>query len=801
GPNTFDIAVSGMNQPGFVRPLVGAGAVVDAAGNSSADVVEGDNSVYYSAGLSTLVVDDDGFASETDCDSPFPAYATIQSAINAAANGNTIKVCPGTYAENLIVDKKLTLQGPNFGIAGNGVRGPEAVITTPTSDPTDEDNFIVGIKASGVIFDGFTVDGDNTSLPASAYHFNGATIDATVGVDSLDASNKGFWSSPGFGHNDPHVTVSHNIVQNLGEMGIAVNGNNAAGNQNSTVANNKIDNIPGIVYGGAMYLGNNGWTDAIDNVITRVSLGIVVENMSSASTSGTATISGNNISSRGLGIRPNLAYSYSSTILQVANNTISSYLETSTGVSPASKWRGIRIESWNAGVPLTVSGNTIAPDRSALQTAGYTRVDGIWLTNTYSTSNLISITGNTISNTLRGIAHTIPGTPTVTGNALYNNDVGVYVGHDVQFGNTTESYATGGISATQNNLVGNGTGIVKDTSAGLPPDTGGTVIGTVTANNNYWGSAYGPGPIASGLGDPVSANVNYTPFETAALGCAPAVAYPTVTVEQAGSDPSATSPIHFTVTFSAPVTGLNGSKFRLSGTAGATTATVRSGTGAGPYDVEVSGMSGSGTVILDLYSGGGVTSSGVPSVASTSTDNTVTFDNTPPTVTSITRADSNPTNAVSVDFNVTFSESVNNVDLGDFSLSPTVTGATLTTISGSGANYTVTVNTGTGDGSLGLSIPAGSDIADAALNTLGGLPFTTGDTYTIDKTGPAPVVAAVNDPDSASPVDFTVDFGETTTGFDPTDVTIGGTANPTGFTISGTGPYTISVTGMNQSGT
>ena len=43
------------------------------------------------------------------------------------------------------------------------------------------------------------------------------------------------------------------------------------------------------------------------------------------------------------------------------------------------------------------------------------------------------------------------------------------------------------------------------------------------------------------------------------------------------------------------------------------------------------------------------------------------FDISPPSVTSITRANANPTNATSVDFTVTFSETVTRVGTGDFS--------------------------------------------------------------------------------------------------------------------------------------
>ena len=55
---------------------------------------------------------------------------------------------------------------------------------------------------------------------------------------------------------------------------------------------------------------------------------------------------------------------------------------------------------------------------------------------------------------------------------------------------------------------------------------------------------------------------------------------------------------------------------------------------------------------------------------------------------------------------VVFSESVTGVDAADFALVTTgaVTGATITTVSGSGSQYTVTANTGTGNGTLGLNL-------------------------------------------------------------------------------------------------
>lgn len=51
------------------------------------------------AQAATLVVDGDGMASATNCADMDPAYLTISLAVMAASPGDTIKVCPGSYAE------------------------------------------------------------------------------------------------------------------------------------------------------------------------------------------------------------------------------------------------------------------------------------------------------------------------------------------------------------------------------------------------------------------------------------------------------------------------------------------------------------------------------------------------------------------------------------------------------------------------------------------------------------------------------------------------------------------------------
>ncbi len=106
---------------------------------------------------------------------------------------------------------------------------------------------------------------------------------------------------------------------------------------------------------------------------------------------------------------------------------------------------------------------------------------------------------------------------------------------------------------------------------------------------------------------------------------------PTVTINQASgqSDPTNASPINFTVVFSEPVADFTTGDVMLSGTAGASTATV---TGSGTtYNVAVSGMTGSGTVIASLAAGIATDGAGNANLASTSTDNTVTRNLAPQT--------------------------------------------------------------------------------------------------------------------------------------------------------------------------
>jgi Bacterial Ig-like domain len=113
------------------------------------------------------------------------------------------------------------------------------------------------------------------------------------------------------------------------------------------------------------------------------------------------------------------------------------------------------------------------------------------------------------------------------------------------------------------------------------------------------------------------------------------VTAPTVTINQGVSqpDPTSVSPVVFTVVFSEPVFGFTAADVSLSGsTAGGTLLVAVSGSGA-DYSVSVTGMTTGGTVVATIPAGGAVDAASNPNTASTSVDNTVTWQSSGQTAT------------------------------------------------------------------------------------------------------------------------------------------------------------------------
>ena len=282
----------------------------------------------------------------------------------------------------------------------------------------------------------------------------------------------------------------------------------------------------------------------------------------------------------------------------------------------------------------------------------------------------------------------------------------------------------------------------------------------------------------------------------------PGVLWVTINQAPGQADPTSVSPIQFVVKFKDPVEGFTASDINFSGSTKPETlsATVTPDDPLADkedeYLVEVTGMSGDGTVVVSIPAGVAKDASSNENVASTSSDNRVDYLMGNPTVT-INQASgqADPTNASPVEFTVVFSEAVTGFTGTDIDFTGSTTpGALSATIVGTspGAEYTVQVTGMTGDFLVVASVEAGAAQDEFANPSL---PSTSTDNeVTYDAVAPAVLLSTTaGDPTSLSPIPVTITFSEPVTGFTIADigVTNGTAAN---FVAVSETVYTVEIT-------
>ena len=119
--NVYDIAILADVNPISYTDIV-------AMSNANNEAVIEDQRVSPPV-LSVVYVDDSAAACTSDCGGQALSVPDIAPAIPRAVTGGTIKVLPGTYTENVNVNKALKLRGA----AGGGFS--TAVSTAPTAAP------------------------------------------------------------------------------------------------------------------------------------------------------------------------------------------------------------------------------------------------------------------------------------------------------------------------------------------------------------------------------------------------------------------------------------------------------------------------------------------------------------------------------------------------------------------------------------------------------------------------------------------------------------------------------------------
>ena len=114
--------------------------------------------------------------------------AVIQPEVDNAVAGDTVLVKAGTYPENVIVGKTLTLKGANAGVAGDALRGPESIVDgTDTSSPFQ-------VTANNVVLNGFKVVNGSNGLGAGI-HTSPANSGTTIVNSVISANTIGIYAN------------------------------------------------------------------------------------------------------------------------------------------------------------------------------------------------------------------------------------------------------------------------------------------------------------------------------------------------------------------------------------------------------------------------------------------------------------------------------------------------------------------------------------------------------------------------------------------------------------------------------
>jgi hypothetical protein len=182
-------------------------------------------------------------------------------------------------------------------------------------------------------------------------------------------------------------------------------------------------------------------------------------------------------------------------------------------------------------------------------------------------------------------------------------------------------------------------------------------------------------------------------------------------------------------------------------------------------------MTTAGTVIATIGANVATDAAGNGNTASTSTDNTVSYDATPPTVTVNQKSgQADPTNALPILFTVTFSEPVTGFTTGDLTRGGTATGGTVS-LTGGGATYEISVGGGNpSNGTISFTIAAG--VAQDAAGNSNTASTSIDNTVTYDTVAPTLTTLEMLDADTNGKVDqVKATFNETldSTSYTPTN--------------------------------
>jgi parallel beta-helix repeat protein len=388
-------------------------------------------------------------------------FYAIQDAIDDSdtVDGNIIEVDPGTYTENLVVSKQLTIKSTSGNpedtiVQTTGVYG--AGIFTVTANWVNISGFTVtgatGYNYAGIYLDGVTncnisnnnVSNNNMGICLSDSNYN--TITNNVALDTTNTQSSGITLYSSSNNN----SITNNIASSGDNYGILL----MYSDDNILIDNTLLDNTrDGIVFD---YSSNNRIMS--NNVSHNGATGIRLDYSSNN------TVTSNDVSyNNGAGI-----YLYRSNYTDIINNEA----------------------SYNSNTGISVSGstdNTITGNNASNNS--YIGID------LYLSSNNNNLTGNTAdSNIHGGIYLDSSSNNTLTGNTANSSTSGKGIfllssDNNTLIGNTASNNNQTGIGLTNSNYSGLTSNILSNNQHGfeLLHSNHNTLTDNTASTNNKYG--------------------------------------------------------------------------------------------------------------------------------------------------------------------------------------------------------------------------------------------------------------------------------------------------------------------------
>ena len=405
----------------------------------------------------------------------FKIFSTIQSAIDAASTGDTINVGAGTYDEQVVINKALTLQGAgdttiikpssaakltqHLGISWAGGTKEVAGIVIV--------NEVVG---GDVTIKNLKIDGENiATIPSGAnwvtgilYRESGGIIDDVSAEDMIIVPLdwvRGYGFVLYSATNPVSVEVKNSDVVNYDKNGINAQGNKLTAN----IHHNTITGRGPLPEGDEV---QNGIL-VIDNAVGTVDYNTVSNNAYTPATWGATGIAFINAGGSATG---NI----------LTNNQMGAVAQTLTGFGSGTSWTVSFLENTASAPILNI------PGISGLNAATY--VTGTTLTIIMNGNQLTGGLGDGISiGDIEGLGAAGVVVVTVTNNDVSNWQNGIHIIGSITSGN----------SINHNKIYSNSQYGVKNEVIGV----------TINAKNNWWGTNVG-----STIATKISGNVDYTPW-------------------------------------------------------------------------------------------------------------------------------------------------------------------------------------------------------------------------------------------------------------------------------------------------